>query len=86
MCVIARQTKTERKRLAKSVCCTENPCGYSRMTPVNGLIRPNRHGCTTVAAVRSTERITRRLDQATFTSSDRPFGECRLEWRGLLAA
>ena len=77
MRVIANQAQTERKRLARSVCCPEKPGGYRRMTPVHGLMRPNRRPRTAVAVIRSTERLTRRQRQDKISQRGRPLGECR---------
>lgn len=73
--------QTERKRQDWSVRCAEKPGGYRRMTPVDDLIRPNRPPRTAVAAISSTERLTRRPGQPIFTLNERPLGECRLKGR-----
>jgi hypothetical protein len=57
------QVRTEQKRQDRSARCAEKPGGYRRMTPVDGLIRPNRRPRTGGAAIRSIERLTRRLRQ-----------------------
>ena len=82
MRLTAIQAQTERKRQARSICCTEKRGRCRRMTPVHGLIRRNLRGCTTVAAIRSTERLTRRPRQDNFLAHGRPLGECQFKQTG----
>ena len=77
MRVTSKLARTERKRQVRSICCPAKPGNFCRMTPVHGLIRPNRRPRTAVAAIRRAERLTRRHREATFTSTGRPLGECR---------
>jgi hypothetical protein len=77
MRMTAIHAQTERKRQDGSVRCAEKPGGYRRMTPVDDLIRPNRPPRTAVAAISSTERLTRRPRQPILTLYGRPHGKCR---------
>ena len=73
----AFHAQTERKRQDKSVRFAEKPDGYRSMTPVDDLICPNRPSRTTAAAIRSTERLTRRSRQLILTLAEWLYGKCQ---------
>ena len=62
----------------KPVRRAEERCCRARMMRVRGLILPHSSVCTTAATARGDKRLPSGQNQAILPSSDRPFGECRL--------